>query len=184
MSDLKERYDKEIVPQLLEARGYGNVLQVPRLLKIVASMGFKAGMDQDLLKVFQQELSMIVGQWPVITKARKSISNFKLREGMAIGAKVTLRNERMYDFFDRLVSVALPRIRDFRGVSPEAFDGSGNYAIGVTDQTIFPEIDPDEVKQVQGMNIYIVTTARDDEEARELLRLLGMPFAEAATAAG
>lgn len=182
MLDLRERYQKEIVPELREALGVTNTFEVPRVTKIVLNMGFKAGVDQDLMKGVTQELGAIAGQRPLVTKARKSISNFKLREGMSIGAKVTLRGSRMYEFLDRLVNAALPRIRDFRGVSPTGFDGRGNYSLGISEQTIFPEIDPDEVKQVQGMNITIVTTARATEQAKQLLQRLGMPFAVAETA--
>jgi len=174
---LKEKYFKEVVPRLMSVRGYKNRMQVPRMEKIVVNMGINSAVEKDLVKVLANDLALITGQCPVICRARKSIANFKLRKGMPVGARVTLRGERMFEFFDRLVNVVLPRMRDFRGVSPSAFDGRGNYALGFTEQTIFPEINVDSVKKVQGMNIVIVTTAASDEEARELLRLMGMPFA-------
>lgn len=161
----------------MSVRGYKNRMQVPRMEKIVVNMGINSAVEKDLVKVLANDLALITGQCPVICRARKSIANFKLRKGMPVGARVTLRGERMFEFFDRLVNVVLPRMRDFRGVSPSAFDGRGNYALGFTEQTIFPEINVDSVKKVQGMNIVIVTTAASDEEARELLRLMGMPFA-------
>lgn len=175
---LKELYSKTVVPEMSKARGYTNALQAPRLAKIVLNMGMDAEVDRDAMKAAVEDLGRIAGQKPIVTKSTKSISNFKLREGMAIGAKVTLRGERMYEFLDRLISAALPRIRDFRGVSVRSFDGRGNYTLGVTEQTIFPEINPDQVKKVQGMDITFVTTARTDDEARELLKRLGMPFAK------
>ena len=175
---LKELYHKTVVPEICKARGYTNALQAPRLAKIVLNMGMDAEVDRDAMKAAVEDLGRIAGQKPIVTKSTKSISNFKLREGMAIGAKVTLRGERMYEFLDRLISAALPRIRDFRGVSVRSFDGRGNYTLGVTEQTIFPEINPDQVKKVQGMDITFVTTARTDDEARELLKRLGMPFAK------
>ena len=175
---LKERYRNEVVAALRKDRGYANVMQVPRLQKIVVNVGVGTDVDRDALKAVTEDVARITGQRPVVTKARKSISNFKLREGMAIGAKVTLRGERMYEFLDRLLNVALPRIRDFRGVSTRSFDGSGNYSLGLKEQSIFPEINPDQVKRVQGMDITMVTTAATDEEARALLQLLGMPFAK------
>lgn len=175
---LKERYRNEVVATLQKDRGYANVMQVPRLQKIVVNVGVGTDVDRDALKAVTEDVARITGQRPVVTKARKSISNFKLREGMAIGAKVTLRGERMYEFLDRLLNVALPRIRDFRGVSTRSFDGSGNYSLGLKEQSIFPEINPDQVKRVQGMDITMVTTASTDEEARALLQLLGMPFAK------
>lgn len=174
---LKEKYLKEIVPQLMRARGYKNQMQAPRLVKIVLNMGINSSVEKDVVKVFMRDLAVITGQYPVLCKARKSIANFKLRQGMPVGAKVTLRGGRMFEFFDRLVNVVLPRMRDFRGVSPKAFDGRGNYALGIQEQTIFPEINVDSVKKTQGMDIIIVTTAPSDDEARDLLRLLGMPFA-------
>ena len=175
---LKEMYRNTVVAEMRRTRGYKNAMQAPRLRKIVVNMGFDAEMDRDTMKVLVEDLGRIVGQRPVVTKARKSISNFKLREGMSVGAKVTLRGDRMYEFLDRLITVALPRIRDFRGVPARSFDGRGSYSLGLKEQTIFPEINPDQVKKVQGMDLTFVTDARTDDEARELLRLLGMPFAK------
>jgi len=175
---LKEKYLAEAVPALTQKFGYKNPMQVPKLEKIVINMGL--GDCKDNAKALEsavEELSQIAGQKPLVTKAKKSIANFKLREGMNVGAKVTLRGDRMYDFLERLTSLALPRIRDFRGVPARGFDRRGNYSMGLTEQTIFPEIDPDSVKQVQGMNITIVTTARTDAHCKQLLALLGMPFA-------
>jgi large subunit ribosomal protein L5 len=175
---LKERYRQEVLPALQRELGMANPMRVPRLEKIVVNMGVgDAIRDAKMLDAAVADLTTITGQKPAITKARKSIAAFKLRAGMSIGAKVTLRGARMWEFLDRLVSTALPRIRDFRGLNPEAFDGSGNYSIGVTEQLIFPEIDYDKVTQVRGMDITIVTTAQDDDEARALLRGLGFPFA-------
>lgn len=174
---LKEKYRKEIMPQLMSMRGYKNQMQVPRLIKIVVNMGINATVEKDVVKVLANDLAAITGQYPVLCKARKSIANFKLRKGMPVGAKVTLRGERMFEFFDRLVNVVLPRMRDFRGVSPGAFDGRGSYALGIREQTIFPEINIDSVKKVQGMDIVMVTTASSNDDAKDLLRLLGMPFA-------
>lgn len=176
MATMKSRYKDMVIPALKEKLGLVNVMMVPKVSKIVVNMGFGA-VDKDTLKSVTQDLTAIAGQKPVITKARKSISNFKLREGMNIGAKVTLRQDRMYEFLDRLVNVALPRIRDFRGVPKRGFDGRGSYTLGLKEQTIFPEIDPNHSGAVQGMNITIVTTAKTDSDARELLSLLGMPFA-------
>jgi large subunit ribosomal protein L5 len=176
MSRLRDKYEKEAIPKLKEKMGITNAMRVPRLKKVVVNMGFGAD-DKDNVKPHAEELARVTGQKPVIMKAKKSISNFKLREGMNIGAKVTLRGERMYEFLDRFINAALPRIRDFRGLSPNSFDGRGNYTIGVKEQTILPEIDPNNVTATQGMDITIVTTARDDKEACELLKLLGMPFA-------
>ena len=174
---LKERYRKEVAPQLAKEFEIKNAMATPRLEKIVINMGLgEAVANSKIIDVATEELSAIGGQKPVVTKAKKSIAAFKLRQGMPIGAMVTLRGERMYEFFDRLVSVALPRERDFRGVSPKAFDGRGNYTLGVRDQLIFPEIDFNKVDRVRGMNISIITTARNDEQARALLRALGMPF--------
>ena len=174
---LKERYQKDIAPAIAKEFGIKNPMAVPRLEKIVLNMGMgEAVANAKVLDTAVAELTSIVGQKPVITKAKKSIASFKLRQGMPIGAMVTLRGDRMYEFFDRLVSVALPRVRDFRGVSPKAFDGRGNYTIGVREQLIFPEIDFNKVDKLRGMNISIVTTARNDEQARALLRSLGMPF--------
>ena len=177
MSRLKETYQKEIVPILEEDFGYGNVMQVPRLVKIVVNIGLgEALQDAKALDGATRDLSIITGQQPIITRARKSIAGFKLREGMAIGAKVTLRGRRMYDFLDRLLNVALPRLRDFRGVSRDSFDGWGNYTLGLQEQLAWPEIDYDSIDKVRGLEISIVTTAKTDEEARRLLTLLGMPF--------
>jgi large subunit ribosomal protein L5 len=175
---LKERYKQEVLPTLQRDLELGNPMRVPRLEKIVINMGVgDAIRDAKLLDAAVADLATITGQKPAITKSRKSIAAFKLRAGMSIGAKVTLRGARMWEFLDRLVSTALPRIRDFRGLDPDAFDGSGNYSIGVTEQLIFPEIDYDKVVKVRGMDITIVTTAQDDDEARALLRALGFPFA-------
>jgi large subunit ribosomal protein L5 len=175
---LKERYRDELVPALQRELGLENVMQVPRLDKIVVNMGIgDAVKDGRMLDAALEDLTIITGQKPVVTKARKSIAGFKLREGMPIGAKVTLRGNRMWEFYDRLVSLALPRIRDFRGMSPRSFDGHGNYTMGVTEQLIFPEIDYDKVSQVRGMDITIVTTATSDDEARSLLIALGFPLA-------
>jgi large subunit ribosomal protein L5 len=176
-SRLKEKYLKEVLPQLISKRGYKNKMQAPRMVKIVVNMGIKSDVEKDVVKVLANDLAIITGQHPVICKARKSIANFKLRQGMPVGARVTMRGDRMYEFFDRLVNVVLPRMRDFRGISPAAFDGRGNYALGLTEQTIFPEINVDSVKKAQGMNIVIVTTASTNDEAKDLLRLMGMPFA-------
>ena len=176
---LKERFQQTVVPGLLKERGYTNLWQVPRLHKIVISMGVGEGRDNaKILDFATADLQAIAGQKPVITRAKKSIANFKLREGVPIGAKVTLRGARMYEFFDRLVNVALPRVRDFKGVPPKGFDGRGNYAMGLREQLIFPEIVYDKVDKVRGMDINIVTTAQTDEEARALLTHLGMPFRE------
>jgi large subunit ribosomal protein L5 len=174
---LKERYEKEVLPRLVKEMGYKNRLQVPRLDKVVVNIGLGEAIQN--AKAMDQavgELQVISGQKPVITRARKAIANFKLREGMAIGCMVTLRGDRMYEFFDRLVNVAIPRIRDFRGTSPKSFDGRGNYNLGISEQIIFPEIDYDKVEKIKGMSITIVTTAGTDEEGSELLRSMGMPF--------
>ena len=177
MARLKERYQKEIAPSLAKEFGIENPMAVPRLDKIVLNMGMgEAIAHAKVLDTAVTELTSIAGQKPVITKAKKSIASFKLRQGMPIGVMVTLRGERMYEFFDRLISVALPRVRDFRGVSPKAFDGRGNYTIGIREQLIFPEIDFNKVDKLRGMNISIVTTARNDDQARALLKSLGMPF--------
>ena len=174
---LKERYHKEVAPAIAKEFGIKNPMAVPRLEKIVVNMGMgEAIANAKILDTAVDEVRAIVGQKPVITKAKKSIASFKLRQGMPIGVMVTLRGDRMYEFFDRLVSIALPRVRDFRGVSPKAFDGRGNYTIGVREQLIFPEIDFNKVEKMRGMNISIVTTARNDEQARSLLKSLGMPF--------
>lgn len=176
ISGLKDRYKEKIIPALKEKFGFTNLMQVPRLQKIVINMGVGVGGDRDDVKNAADELARITGQRPVITKSRIAISNFKLREGMDLGCKVTLRGERMYEFLERLVSVGLPRIRDFRGISPKGFDGRGNYSFGLTEQTIFPEIDADRVKRTQGMDICFVTSAKTNDEGRELLKLLGLPF--------
>lgn len=176
---LKERYINEAVPALQQKFGYANPMQIPKLSKIVINMGL--GDCKDNAKALEnavEELGQISGQKPLVIAARKSIANFKLREGMNVGAKVTLRGERMEEFFDKLVSIALPRVRDFRGVSSKAFDGRGNYALGVREQLIFPEINYDKVEKIRGMEMIFVTTAHTDEEAKELLSLLGMPFAQ------
>jgi large subunit ribosomal protein L5 len=175
---LKTRFREELVPRLVKELGYHNMMQVPRLDKIVVNMGIgDAVKDGRMLDAALADLEVITGQRPVVTKARKSIAGFKLREGMSIGAKVTLRGDRMWEFLDRILSLALPRIRDFRGLSPSAFDGHGNYTLGVTEQLIFPEIDYDKVAKVRGMDITIVTTASSDEEGRALFTALGFPFA-------
>jgi large subunit ribosomal protein L5 len=174
---LKERYAKEIAPALAKEFDIKNPMAVPKLEKIVINMGLgEAIANSKIVDTAAEELTSIAGQKPVVTKAKKAIAAFKLRQGMAIGSMVTLRGDRMYEFLDRLVSVALPRVRDFRGVSPKAFDGRGNYTLGVREQLIFPEIDFNRVDKTRGMNISIVTTARDDEQARALLKALGMPF--------
>ncbi|MBX3733009.1 MAG: 50S ribosomal protein L5 [Verrucomicrobiae bacterium] len=175
---LYTKYVQEVVPALKASRGYANLHQVPRIEKIVLNMGVRSDAEKGSVEEAARELGMITGRKPVITKAKKSVANFKLREGQAIGCKVTLRREVMYEFLDRLVTAALPRIRDFRGVSPRKFDGRGTYSLGLPDQTIFPEIELDKIKRQQGMDVTIVTTADSDEEARELLSLMGMPFAK------
>jgi large subunit ribosomal protein L5 len=177
MAGLKDKYTNEILPKLQEQAGGRNRLACPRLEKVVVNMGMGI-VDKDQMKAHVEELAAITGQRPVITKARKSISNFKLREGMSVGARVTLRGARMFDFLERLIHAALPRIRDFRGLSPDAFDGHGNYSMGMREQSTFPEIDPNHAGAVQGMDITIVTSAETDDEARELLRQLGMPLAK------
>ena len=180
MARLKDKYVSEVVPALLQKFTYKNINEVPRLEKIVLNMGLGDCKDNPKsMEVAVAELPTIAGQKPLVTKAKKSIANFKVREGMNVGAKVTLRNERMYDFADKLVSIVLPRVRDFRGVSTKAFDGRGNYALGVREQLIFPEIEYDKVEKIRGMEMIFVTTAKTDEECKELLRLLGMPFAQA-----
>jgi large subunit ribosomal protein L5 len=180
---LKLRYREELVPRLKEELGLSNVMEVPRFEKIIVNMGVgDAVKDGRMLDAALADLQVITGQKPVITKARKSIAGFKLREGMAIGAKVTLRGDRMWEFLDRLVTLALPRIRDFRGLDANAFDGHGNYTLGVTEQLIFPEIDYDKVLKVRGMDITVVTTARDDDHGRALMVALGFPFAGIAAA--
>ncbi|MCH1626071.1 50S ribosomal protein L5 [Fredinandcohnia quinoae] len=177
MSRLKEKFQKDITPALMSKFNYTSVMQVPKLEKIVINMGVgDAVQNSKALDNAVEELAAITGQKPVVTKAKKSIAGFRLREGMPIGAKVTLRGERMYQFLDKLISVSLPRVRDFRGISKKSFDGRGNYTLGVKEQLIFPEIDYDKVSKVRGMDIVIVTTANTDEEARELLTGFGMPF--------
>lgn len=174
---LKERYDKEVVPALQKILDLNNVMEVPRIKKIVVNVGVGEALDNaKALDAAVEDLTVIAGQKPVVTKARKSIANFKLREGRAIGVKVTLRGERMWSFYDRLVNLALPRVRDFRGVSPDAFDGRGNYTLGFTEQLVFPEIKYDNIDQVRGLEVTMVTSARTDDEGRALLSLLGMPF--------
>ena len=177
MARLKEMYQNEIVEAMIKKFGYKNIMEVPKLDKIVINMG--VGEAKDNAKVLDsavRDLEIITGQKAVLTKAKKSVANFKLREGMPIGCKVTLRGTRMYQFLDKFMNVALPRVRDFRGVSDKAFDGRGNYAVGLKEQLIFPEIEYDKIDKIRGMNIVIVTTAQTDEEARELLKLMGMPF--------
>jgi large subunit ribosomal protein L5 len=177
MARIKEMYKKEVVPALMEEFGYKSVMQVPRLTKIVVNMGLgQAVQNIKLIDSASAEIAQITGQKPVVTRAKKSIASFKLRKGMPIGCMVTLRGDRMYEFFDRLVNVALPRVRDFRGVSDKAFDGRGNYSIGVREQIIFPEINYDKVERIQGMNVTINCSAGNDEEAKSLLVKLGMPF--------
>ena len=179
MARLKETYLNEIVDAMMKKFEYKNVMQVPKLDKIVINMGIgEAKENSKVLDAAMAELEIISGQKPVITRAKNSIANFKLREGMAIGCKVTLRGDKMYEFLDRLVNLALPRVRDFRGVNPNAFDGRGNYALGIKEQLIFPEIEYDKVDKVRGMDINFITTAQTDEEAKELLALLGAPFAK------
>jgi len=174
---LKERYRNEIVPALMKEMGYRNPMQVPRLEKIVINIGLgEATQNAKLLDAAVEELAAITGQRPIVTRARKAIANFRLRAGMPIGCAVTLRGERMYEFFDRLVNVALPRVRDFRGVSDRSFDGRGNYSLGIREQIIFPEVNLDKVEKIRGMTVSIVTTAKSDAEAKALLKALGMPF--------
>ncbi len=177
MSTLKNKYLQEVIPALKKTGKFANSMEVPRITKVVVNMGVSTSVDRDTLKAVAEDLAKITGQRPVITKARQSIANFKLREGMSVGAKVTLRGGRMYDFLERLIHAALPRIRDFRGVSPKGFDGRGNYTMGLKEQTIFPEIQPDQIKKSQGMDITVVTTAKKNEDAFELLKLMGIPFA-------
>jgi len=176
-SRLKEQYQNEIVPALTKKFGYKNVMQVPKLDKIVVNMGVgEAKENAKLLESAMKDLEIITGQKPIMTTAKKSIANFKIREGMKIGCKVTLRGDRMYEFLDRLVNLSLPRVRDFRGVNPNSFDGRGNYALGIREQLIFPEIEYDKIDKTRGMDVIIVTTAKTDEEARELLTQFNMPF--------
>ena len=177
MNRLQEKYNNEIVPAMIEKFGYKYIMQVPKLNKIVINMGVGEAKDNSkVLDSAVKDLEIIAGQKAVVTKAKKSIANFKIREGLPIGCKVTLRGEKMYDFADRLINLALPRVRDFRGVSANSFDGRGNYALGIKEQLIFPEIEYDKVDKVRGMDVIFVTTANTDEEARELIRLFGMPY--------
>ena len=177
MARLKEFYNQEVAPAMMKKFGYTNVMQIPKVAKIVINMGVSEAVgNPKALDAAVADLTMISGQKPIVTKAKKSISAFKVREGMSIGTKVTLRSERMYHFMDKLLNVALARVRDFRGISPKAFDGRGNYTLGVKEQLIFPEMEYDKIDQIRGMDITIVTTAKTDEEARELLKLMGMPF--------
>ena len=177
MSEINEYYQKECVPQLMQEFGYKNVNQVPKLDKIVLNMGLGEGVQSPKsVDLAADEMTQIVGQKAVITKAKKAIATFKLRQGMPIGCRVTLRHERMYDFFSKLVHIALPRVRDFRGLSPKMFDGRGNFAMGIKEQIIFPEIDYDKIEKIRGLNVVIATTAKTDEEGRFLLKVLGMPF--------
>jgi large subunit ribosomal protein L5 len=178
---LRTRYDEVIAPAMSERFGYKNRMEIPRIEKITLNMGVgEASQDKKKVQTAAAEMELIAGQKPVITKAKKSIAQFKLREGMPIGCKVTLRRERMYEFLDRLVTIAMPRIRDFRGLNPKSFDGRGNYAMGLKEQIIFPEISYDQIEKVRGMDIIVTTTAKTDEEARELLRLFGFPFPQEA----
>ena len=180
MARFKEKYENEVRSALMEKFGYKSVMQIPRIEKIVVNCG--CGEARDNAKVLESvvnDLATITGQKPVITKAKKSVANFKLREGMAVGVKVTLRSDKMWEFLDRLFNVALPRVRDFRGISANSFDGRGNYALGIKEQLIFPEIDYDKIEKIRGMDIVMCTTANTDEEARELLKLLGAPFIQA-----
>jgi len=175
---LYQRYVNEVRSALVEKRGYSNAHQVPRLEKIVVNMGVSASLEKSVLDDAARDMALITGRKPVINKARKSVANFKLRQGQSIGCRVTLRRDAMYEFFDRLVAAALPRIRDFRGIAGRSFDGRGNFSLGLADQTVFPEIDLDRVKRHQGMDITIVTSANTDDEAYDLLKLMGMPFTE------
>ncbi len=178
---LRNKYDSEIAAAMTEKFGYKNKFEVPRIDKIVLNMGVGEGtQDKKKVQIAAAEMELIAGQKPVVTKAKKSVAQFKLREGMAIGCKVTLRRERMYEFLDRLITIAMPRIRDFRGLNPKSFDGRGNYAMGLKEQIIFPEISYDQIEKVRGMDIIVTTTAKTDEEARELLRLFGFPFPQEA----
>jgi len=177
MARLQNQYKAEIVPRLKEKFGYRNVMQVPRLSKVVVNMGLGDAIENvKVIETAAAEIATITGQKPVVTKARKSIANFKLREGVPIGVMVTLRRDSMYHFLDKLIAIALPRVRDFKGVSPRGFDGRGNYTLGIKEQIMFPEVNYDKIDKIRGMNITIVTTARTDEEGLELLRLMGMPF--------
>jgi large subunit ribosomal protein L5 len=178
MSELKEKYQKEVVPRLMELGGYKNIMQVPRLEKVALNIGLgDANTDAKALESAEKDLAAISGQHPVITRAKKSIAAFKLREGMNVGLRVTLRGERMYQFLEKLINAALPRMREFRGVSPSSFDGRGNYTLGFKEQTLFPEIEYDKIYKARGLEISIVTTAKTDQEGKKLLELMGMPFA-------
>jgi len=176
MSQLQENYNKNIVEQLMKGGKYANRMQVPKVEKVVINMGVNSKHDKDVINEAQAELATITGQKPIVTYAKKSVANFHVRQGMPVGCKVTLRGKRMYEFLERLLNAALPRIRDFRGVNPRGFDGRGSYTMGVKDQTIFPEVELDKIKHNLGMDVTIVTTANTDAEAKELLKLLGMPF--------
>lgn len=179
MARIREKYRSEVAPALMEKFNYKSIMEIPKLEKIIINMGVGEAKDNTkTLEAAVEDLTLITGQKPVITKAKKSVSNFKIREGMPVGTKVTLRGEKMYEFVDRLFNVALPRVRDFRGVSTKSFDGRGNYSLGIKEQLIFPEIEYDKVDKVRGMDVIFVTTAKTDEEARELLKLLGMPFSK------
>lgn len=177
MSELKQRYQEKVIPAMMDKFGYRNVMEVPRLEKVVINVGLgEAIQNPKAIDAAIEDIRTITGQQPVVTRAKKSVAAFKVRQGMRIGVKVTLRGDRMYDFVERLISVALPRVRDFRGISPWSFDGRGNYTLGLKEQLIFPEINYDKIDKVRGMEITLVTTAENDEEAREMLRLMGMPF--------
>ncbi len=177
MSRMQEKYKSEVAPALMTKFGYKSTMQIPKLEKIVVNIGMSdAKENPKVIDAAMNDLSLITGQKPIVTKARKSVANFKLREGMSIGCKVTLRAEKMYEFLDRLFNVALPRVRDFKGINPNSFDGRGNYSLGIKEQLIFPEIDYDKIDKIRGMDIIMVTTAKTDEEARELLSLMGAPF--------
>ncbi|NLT39266.1 MAG: 50S ribosomal protein L5 [Clostridiales bacterium] len=177
MTRLKTKYLEEVAPALMKKFGYKSPMQIPRIEKVVVNVGCGEAKDNaKMMEAIVNDIKTITGQSPVVTRAKKSVANFKVREGMPVGAKVTLRQDRMWEFIDRFFNVALPRVRDFRGISPDAFDGRGNYAVGVREQLIFPEIDYDKIDKIRGMNIVICTTAKTDEEARELLQLIGAPF--------
>ena len=176
---LQDKYKKEVIPSMMEKFGYKNIMEVPKLEKVVINMGVgEAKENQKILESAISDLTLIAGQKPILTRSKKAVANFKIRENMPLGCKVTLRKAKMYEFADKLMSIALPRVRDFRGVSSKAFDGRGNYSLGIKEQLIFPEIEYDKIDKVRGMDIIFVTTAKTDEEARELLRFLGMPFAQ------
>ena len=177
MSRMQDKYKSEVAPALMTKLGYKSTMQIPKLEKIVVNIGMSdAKENPKVIDAAMNDLALITGQKPIVTKARKSVANFKLREGMSIGCKVTLRAEKMYEFLDRLFNVALPRVRDFKGINPNSFDGRGNYSLGIKEQLIFPEIDYDKIDKIRGMDIIMVTTAKTDEEARELLSLMGAPF--------